>query len=134
LKQKLRLSTFKFGAPTKRGEGLRVGVTRRPPRGVPKNRWVRDGYFDVWLPALAPTAKLLARFKRRDFDEPSVCKAFFDSYERELLATAEGRQTVQFVAQVATRIAISIGCFCADESRCHRSRLRKIINKHAPAA
>jgi len=63
-----------------------------------------------------------------------VRKAFFDAYERELLATAERRQTVQFFAQVATRIAISIGCFCGDESRCHRSRLLKIINKHAPAA
>jgi uncharacterized protein YeaO (DUF488 family) len=71
---------------------------------------------------------------KRDFDEPSVRKAFFDAYERELLATAESRQTVAFVAQMAARIPISIGCFCADESRCHRSRLVKIINKHAPAA
>jgi len=107
-------------------------VTRRPPRGVPKNRWVREGYFDVRLPALAPSAKLLARVKSRDFDDPAVRKAFFDSYERELFGSAEGRQTVQFVAQVAARIPISIGCFCSDESRCHRSHLLKIIQKHAP--
>jgi uncharacterized protein YeaO (DUF488 family) len=61
--KKLRLSTFQIGALAKRGEGLRIGVTRRPPRGVTKSRWVRDGYFDVWLPSLAPSAKLLARFK-----------------------------------------------------------------------
>jgi uncharacterized protein YeaO (DUF488 family) len=70
---------------------------------------------------------------RCNFDEASVRKAFFDAYERELLATAEGSQTIQFVAHVATRIAISIGCFCADETRCHRSRLLKIIKRHAPA-
>jgi uncharacterized protein YeaO (DUF488 family) len=134
MKKRLRLSTFQIGAPARRGESLRIGTTRRPPRGVRKNRWVRDGYFDVWLPTLAPSAKLLARVKERDYDDPSVRKAFIDAYERELLATAEGRQTVQFVAEVATRTPISIGCFCSDESRCHRSRLLKIIKKHASAA
>jgi uncharacterized protein YeaO (DUF488 family) len=66
-------------------------------------------------------------------DDPAADRAFFDSYERELLATAESRQTVQFVAQVAARIPISIGCFCGDEARCHRSHLVKIIQKHAPS-
>ena len=134
MKKKLRLSTFQIGGPARRGECLRIGTTRRPPRGVRKNRWVRDGYFDVWLPALAPSAKLLAHLKDRDFDDPTVRKAFFDAYERELLRHAEGRQTVQFVAEIATRTSISVGCFCQDESRCHRSRLFKIIQKFAPLA
>ena len=132
MKKKLRLSTFQIGAPARRGEGLRIGTTRRPPRGVPKSRWVRDGYFDVWLPALAPSAKLLALLKKSDFNDPSVRKAFFDAYERELLATAEGRQTVQFIAEVAARTPVSVGCFCSDESRCHRSRLLKIIRRQSP--
>jgi uncharacterized protein YeaO (DUF488 family) len=123
LKKKLKLSTFQIGAPARRGEGLRIGVTRRPPRGVPKSRWVCDGYFDVWLPTLAPSTKLLARFKKRGFDDPEVREASFDSYERELLSSTDGRQTVAFVAQVAARTRISIGCFCGDESRCHLSRL-----------
>ena len=135
MKKKLKISTFQIAAPAKRGEGLRIGVTRRPPRGVPKSRWVRDGYFDVWLPTLAPSTKLLARFKKHRYtDDPAADRAFFDSYERELLATAESRQTVKFVAEVAARTPISIGCFCGDESRCHRSRLLKIIQEHAPFA
>ena len=132
MKAKLKLSTFQIGTPPKRGQGLRVGTTRRPPRGVPKTLWRRDGYFDVWLPALAPSQKLLARFKRRDFDDPTVREAFFNSYERELLASAEGRQNIEFLAQVAKRTPIGIGCFCRDESRCHRSRLYKIIQRLAP--
>jgi uncharacterized protein YeaO (DUF488 family) len=98
---------------------------------VPKNRWVRDGYFDVWLPALAPSAKLLARVKSHDFEKVRDRREFFDSYERELLASAEGRQTVEFIARVAARTPISIGCFCGDEARCHRSRLFKIIQERA---
>lgn len=132
MQKKMMLSTFQIGAPARPGEGLRVGATRRPPRGVPKSRWVPDGYFDVRLPSLAPSAKLLAQLKNIDFENPARRKAFFDRYEKELLASAEARQVVEFVAQVAARTPISIGCFCADETRCHRSRLFNIIQEHAP--
>jgi uncharacterized protein YeaO (DUF488 family) len=128
----LKLTTFQIGTPAQPGQGLRIGATRRPPRGVPKDRWVADGYFDVWLPALAPSAKLLAQLKHIDLQDLADRRSFFDRYERELLSSAESRQTVEFVAQVAARTPISIGCFCADESRCHRSRLFKILQEHAP--
>ena len=88
----------------------------------------------MWFPALARSTKLLTRVKKRNFDDSSVRKAFFDAYERELLASAEGWQIVKFVAEVAARTAINIGCFCGDESRCHRLRLFKIILKHASPA
>ena len=132
--QKLKLSTFQIGTPAKPGQGLRVGATRRPPRGVPKSRWISGGYFDIWLPALAPSAELLVQLKHYDLQNPARRKAFFDRYERELLSHAETRQTVEFVAHVAARMPISVGCFCEDESRCHRSRLYQILLKHAPLA
>ena len=134
MNRKLQLTTFQIGTPAKPGQGLRIGATRRPPRGVPKERWVRDGYFDVWLPALAPSAELLADLKNYGLDEPAQRKKFFDRYEKELLSTADSRQTIQFVADVAARMPIAIGCFCEDESRCHRSRLYKILQDHAPKA
>ena len=124
---KLRLSTFRVGDDPKRGEGLRIAVTRRPPRGVPKARWVRERWFDVWFPNLAPSQRLLARYKRRDWDDRSVREAFFDDYERELLASAEGRQAVALMVGIARRMPVSVGCYCADEAYCHRSRLRSII-------
>jgi uncharacterized protein YeaO (DUF488 family) len=127
--KKLQISTFQISTPRKRGQGLRIGTVRRPPRGVPKSRWARDGYLDVWLPAVAPSLKLLRRFKHRDWDDPAVRKAFFDSYEHELLSTADRRQIVEFLARVAAQTKLSIGCFCGDESRCHRSRLLKVIKR-----
>jgi uncharacterized protein YeaO (DUF488 family) len=130
--QKLKLSTFQIGTPAHPGQGLRIGATRRPPRGVPKSRWVSGGFFDVWLPALAPSAKLLGELKKYDLENPAHRKRFFDRFEKELLGHADTRQTVEFVAQVAARIPISIGCFCHDESRCHRSRLYQILIAHAP--
>jgi uncharacterized protein YeaO (DUF488 family) len=128
----LHLSTFQVGAPATTAQGLRIGVTRFPPRGVPKDRWAKDGYFDVWLPVLAPSAKLVAEIKKKQSGPEAAFQKALDKYERELLSNSTGRQTVEFLAQVAARMPISIGCACADESRCHRSRLYKILQAHAP--
>ena len=127
----LRLKTFQIGAPAKRGEGLRIGTTRRPPRGVPRSRWQADGYFDVWFPVVAPTLALFRRFHGRDLSDPAALRAIFDAYERELLKNTEARQAVHLLAEMAKHTAISIGCYCADESRCHRSRLKQLIERAA---
>jgi uncharacterized protein YeaO (DUF488 family) len=128
---KLQLSMFRVGTPPQPGQGLRVGATRRPPRGVPKSRWAKDGYFDVWLPALAPSAKLVGEIRKKQNGPLPALQKELDRYERELLSSSESRQTVEFVAQVALRTPISLGCFCENETRCHRSRLFKIIQQHA---
>ena len=134
MKTKLHLSTFQIGGPAKPELGLRIGVTRHPPRGVPKDRWVADGYFDVWLPTLAPEAKLVSQILKLDPDKTAEREKLFNRYERELLSDATGRQTGELIAKIAERTPVSIGCFCKDESLCHRSRLYKIIQQHAAGA
>ena len=131
MSKKLRLSTFQIGTPATPAQGLRIGVTRHPPRGVPKDRWVADGCFDVWLPTLAPEAKLVSQILKLEPDKTKEREKLFDRYERELLSDATGRQTVELIARIAERTPVSIGCFCQDESRCHRSRLFRIIQQHA---
>ncbi|MFL6515367.1 MAG: DUF488 domain-containing protein [Chthoniobacterales bacterium] len=128
---KLKLSTFQIGRPAKPGAGLRIGATRLPPRGVPKSRWKSDGYFDVWLPSVAPSRDLLRWIKQRDINDAAVRGTFFEKYEREVLGDSEARQTLHLLAEVARRTPISVGCFCSDESRCHRSHLRKLIERFA---
>ena len=130
---KIQLTTFQIGTPATPGQGLRIGVTRHPPRGVPKSRWVAEGYFDVWLPTLAPEAKLVSQILKFDPEKTAAREKLFDRYERALLSDATGRQTVELIAQIAMRMPVSIGCFCPDESHCHRARLFKIILKHATA-
>jgi len=131
MSKKLHLLTFQIGTPATPEQGLRIGVTRHPPRGVPKERWAADGYFDVWLPTLAPDAKLVTQIRHLPPEKESEREKLFDHYERELLADAAGRQTVELIAQIAMRMPVSIGCFCEEESHCHRSRLFKIIMEHA---
>lgn len=123
---RLKLSTYQIGTPAKRNQGLRIGATRLPPRGVPKSRWKPD-YFDVWLPVIAPSRELFRWIKRRDINDSKTRTVFFQRYEKELLGNSDARHILELLAEIAKRTPISIGCFCADESRCHRSRLYDII-------
>jgi len=85
------------------------------PRGVRKDDYARRDYFDVWLPNLAPSRELLRTFKEGDL----TVKQFFRRYRAELKAT-ESRQLIELLAAIAERTPIAIGCYCEDESRCHR--------------
>ena len=129
MKKSLKLRTFRYGDPPKRGEGLAIGTTRRPPRGATKKEWSYD--FDVWFPVVAPSAALLSRYKGRDFSDLAIRQRFFRSYEREVYSRAESRQALQLLARIALRTAISVGCYCENESHCHRSDLRKLIEREA---
>jgi uncharacterized protein YeaO (DUF488 family) len=122
LGSKFKVSAFRIGDAPKRGEGLRVGATRRPPRGIAKQRWRSRGYFDVWFPVVAPSEKLLRSIKKTGIEDPKVRKRFFDAYRREL-QKSPASHGVSLLAAVASSMPIAVGCYCADETRCHRSVL-----------
>ncbi len=113
----LKLRTFRIGEPPKRGEGIRLGVVRYLPRGVKKQDYRRQGLFDLWFPALAPSQALL---KKRG-------ATLLRRFRSEILSSSESRQTLLFLAEVAQRTPLSIGCYCSDESKCHRSVLAGLI-------
>jgi uncharacterized protein YeaO (DUF488 family) len=126
MKRTLKLHTYQIGEAPKRGEGLRIGVVRFLPMYVSRKDW--PDYFDVWFPILAPSVALLRRARRsKDMDH----RAFCASYERELFGRAESRQAVELLAALALRTPINIGCYCEDESQCHRSHLRKLVERSA---
>lgn len=131
---RLKLRTFRCGEPARRGEGLRIGVTRRPPRGVPKVKWQSADYFDVWFPLLGPSAELLHKVHAEGLDTAAKYRRFCASYEREVLGHSESRQAVELLARLVRKTPISIGCFCKDESRCHRAHLYKLILRAAEAS
>lgn len=84
-------------------------------------------YFDVWFPVVAPSEGLIRRYKGRTMDYRKFCAA----YEREVLGRAESRQGIELLAAMARRMPISVGCYCEEESRCHRAHLRKMIERAA---
>ena len=112
----------RLGSPRAKGEGLRLGTVRRPPRGVKKADYARRDYYDLWLPDLAPSMRLIAK-AQRDFD------GFAKAYRKEMSSPAAER-LVELLARLSHDSDLSVGCYCEDESRCHRSILRKLLIEH----
>ena len=122
----MKLRTFRIGDPPLKGDELRIASTRRPPRGVPKTEWHR--HFDVWLPSVGPSTALLQRARAMVTTDVGWSR-FAGAYTREMSST-EARQTIALLAEIARRMPLAIGCYCENESRCHRSILRRLIEQH----
>jgi uncharacterized protein YeaO (DUF488 family) len=120
----MAIHVVRLGTPRVRGEGLRVGTVRRPPRGVPKSEFAARDYYDVWYPNLAPSAALVARARRAASDRDWA--AFARAYRAEM-DRPDSARTLDLLAALSHSADFSVGCYCADESRCHRSVLRDLL-------
>lgn len=115
----------RLGDPRAKDEGLRLGTVRRPPRGVPKAQIAPRNFYDVWLPDLAPSEALLQRIHSGDIEEG--WRAFERSYRKEMKHPAQ-RHLLELLAAFSQQTNFSVGCYCADEARCHRSILRELLS------
>ena len=125
------IRVVRLGTPRRQDEGLRIGTVRRPPRGVPKARFASDDWYDVWSPNLSPTPDLmkLALTTHEDPDSAASRKTwgvFTRLFEREM-AAPDAARTLDVLAALSHQTNFSIGCYCEDEARCHRSVLRGLL-------
>jgi uncharacterized protein YeaO (DUF488 family) len=111
----------RLGTPRRRGEGLRIGTVRRPPRGVPKSEHAKQDWYDTWLPELAPSEPLVKLAQRGD---AGSWRAFDRRFTAELKRPAAAR-LLDLLARLSRHSSFSVGCYCEDEQRCHRSILRR---------
>ncbi|MFB9068403.1 DUF488 domain-containing protein [Pseudofulvimonas gallinarii] len=120
----MTIRIVRLGSPRAPGEGLRIGTVRRPPRGVPKARFAKDNWYDTWLPLLAPSAELVRQ--AQDATTPAAWSRFVKRYRSEM-GRPEARQALDLLAALSHGSHFSVGCYCEDESRCHRSVLRALL-------
>jgi len=125
----LALRVVRLGTPRRPGEGLRIGVVRRPPRGVRKSDYARRGYYDVWLPELSPSEKWVKWALSEPWTDARWRK-YARNYHREMRAPS-ARRLMELVAALSRRTALSIGCYCEREERCHRSLLAELLRRRA---
>ena len=126
----MALSIVRLGSPRARQEGLRVGTVRRPPRGVPKHRFAELDFYDVWLPELAPSEAL---FKAgRAATTPAAWRSFQKRFRAEMSKPAPARLLDLFAALSHTT-NLAVGCYCAEERRCHRAVLRQLLAERGAA-
>ncbi|HSC81794.1 MAG TPA: DUF488 family protein [Chitinolyticbacter sp.] len=123
----MTLSIVRLGSPRQPGEGLRIGTVRRPPRGVAKSEFASQDWYDVWYPNLAPSAELVKEAQAAR--TPAEWAAFARRYRVEM-ATPENKHTLALLAALSQHTDFSVGCYCENEARCHRSILRELLAEH----
>jgi uncharacterized protein YeaO (DUF488 family) len=120
----MSIRIVRFGTPRHADEGVRIGTVRRPPRGVPKSEYASRGFYDAWLPELAPTPELMKLGQSVESD--AEWKAFAKKYRAEM-AAPDRKRLLELLALLSHGAEFSVGCYCEDEARCHRSLLRELL-------
>ncbi|MGQ0653126.1 MAG: DUF488 domain-containing protein [Betaproteobacteria bacterium] len=123
------LRVVRLGTPRAPGEGLRLGTVRHLPRGVRKQDYARRDFFDGWLPELAPSAALFKLARSGNLADAKRWSAFSKKYATEMRKPAAQRLLV-LLARMSEQSNLSVGCYCEDEARCHRSLLKKLLARH----
>jgi len=122
----MAIRIVRLGSPREPGEVLRLGTVRRPPRGVPKAEFASRDYYDVWVPEVAPSEEL------RKAGQAAVTEkdwlAFAKRYRTEL-SQPEKARLLELLAALSHQTNLSLGCYCEDEARCHRSVLRELLRE-----
>jgi uncharacterized protein YeaO (DUF488 family) len=120
----MAIRIVRLGTPRHAGEGTRVGTVRRPPRGVPKAEFARGNWYDVWFPTLAPSLETMKL--GLSAETPAEWAAFTRKFRAEMKAP-EAAHALDLLAALSHQANLSIGCYCEDERRCHRSLLRELL-------
>ncbi|WP_027861447.1 DUF488 domain-containing protein [Marmoricola sp. URHB0036] len=123
----MAVSVVRLGTPRGLDEGLRIGTVRRPPRGVPKKEFASRDFYDAWLPELAPSAELVSFALAAETD--AQWATFTRRYRKEM-STPTARHLLDLVAALSRDSDMAVGCYCEDETRCHRSVLRELLAEH----
>lgn len=116
----------RLGSARNANEGIRIGTVRRPPRGVPKAQFASQNWYDVWFPNLAPSAETVKL--ALEASTPAQWARFVKKYRAEM-AAPDSEHALELLAALSRQTNFSVGCYCEDESRCHRSVLRELLRE-----
>lgn len=120
----MSIRIIRLGSPREASEGLRIGTVRRPPRGIPKSEYATRDFYDVWLPNLSPSPALMKEGKMSGDDASWF---LFRKKFRYEMSGPEARKILDLLAALSHQTSISLGCYCENEERCHRSVLRELL-------
>ncbi len=120
----MAIRIVRLGSPRVENEGLRIGTVRRPPRGVPKSEFASRDFYDVWFPNLAPSEELLKEGLAAE--DEKLWKQFTRKFMAEMKSPGASKD-LDLLAALSHSTDFSVGCYCVDESHCHRSLLRKLL-------
>jgi uncharacterized protein YeaO (DUF488 family) len=121
----MAIRVVRLGSPRGPSEGIRLGTVRRPPRGVRKADFARRDFFDVWMPELAPSGPVVSWALSEPWT-PARWARYVRRYRSEMKAPT-AQHLIALLAALSRTTNLSVGCYCDDEARCHRSLLRELL-------
>jgi uncharacterized protein YeaO (DUF488 family) len=122
----MAIRIVRLGTPRAPDEGLRIGTVRRPPRGVRKSEFASRDFYDVWYPNLSPSAEVVALALSAETDKD--WRAFVKRFKSEM-AAPDASKSLDLLAALSHTTNFSVGCYCENEARCHRSVLRALLEE-----
>lgn len=122
----MSIRIVRLGTPRAKGEGIRIGTVRRPPRGVPKAEFAEQDWYDVWFPTLAPSIPAMKQALAAE--TPAQWAAFARKYRAEM-TRPDARHAIGLLATLSHQSSFSVGCYCENEAHCHRSILRELLSE-----
>jgi uncharacterized protein YeaO (DUF488 family) len=125
----MAIRIVQLGTARAPGEGPRLGTVRRPPRGVPKAEFARRDFYDVWLPALAPSVELMKQAQEAVANGDERAWVAFTKRFRSAMSEPGASQLLDLLALLSHGTSLSLGCYCDNEQRCHRSVLRALLEE-----
>jgi uncharacterized protein YeaO (DUF488 family) len=129
----MAIRIVQLGTPRARDEGLRLGTVRRPPRGVPKAEFAKRDFYDVWLPNLSPSPPLVAEAQAAAGADDAKAWAAFERRFTTEMNEPDASRVLDLLAALSHQTSFSLGCYCEDERRCHRSVLRRLLQQRGAA-
>ncbi|MCF8200078.1 MAG: DUF488 family protein [Sulfuritalea sp.] len=122
----MAIRIVRLGTERVKDEGLRIGTVRRPPRGVPKAEFSSGNWYDVWYPNLAPSVETMQLGQQAQ--DARAWAQFAKKYRAEM-SRPDASRSLDVLALLSTQGNFSMGCYCEDESHCHRSILRELLKE-----
>ncbi len=113
------IRTKRIYDPPSPEDGERLLIMRFWPRGIRKDA------VDGWERDLAPSAELLRAYRSGPMEWEELARRYRAEMgeKRELLAELSAR---------GERGTVTLLCSCRDESRCHRSLLKALVEESDP--
>ena len=122
----MTVRVVRLGTERAPDEGTRIGTVRRPPRGVPKSEFASRNWYDVWFPNLAPSVETMKLGQAAE--TPAQWSAFKKKYRAEM-SRPDANHAIELLATLSHHVNFSVGCYCEEEERCHRSVLRALLQE-----
>jgi uncharacterized protein YeaO (DUF488 family) len=92
---------------------------------VRKEEFAARNFFDVWLPELAPSTELFTAARAEPWTD-ARWRRYARQYQKEM-REPRARHAIELLAALSKQTNLSVGCYCEDSSRCHRSLLKALL-------